>query len=69
MFSNAGIYRNKPAYILTARTEGARSMEQYHLYKDIQARTNGEIYIYQAVHGRVGPAAYGRRTRKGKNKR
>ncbi|MDE7038500.1 MAG: stage IV sporulation protein A, partial [Lachnospiraceae bacterium] len=32
-------------------------MEQYHLYKDIQARTNGEIYI-----GVVGPVRTGKST-------
>ena len=32
-------------------------MDQYHLYKDIQARTNGEIYI-----GVVGPVRTGKST-------
>ncbi len=32
-------------------------MEQYHLYKDIQARTNGEIYM-----GVVGPVRTGKST-------
>ena len=37
--------------------EGDKFMESYHLYKDIQARTNGEIYI-----GVVGPVRSGKPT-------
>ena len=49
--------RTAPAYILTAHVEGAGYMDHYELYKDIQVRTKGEIYI-----GVVGPVRTGKST-------
>ena len=47
----------RSAYTLTAQREGAGKVDTEQLYKDIKARTNGEIYI-----GVVGPVRTGKST-------